>query len=278
MTEKNEIVLSLKPLWENTKLDQKIRDPNLADPEDQKAFADLCSEIPLRRAMGEAYFRIPWVTCPNCQRVWDALTVFGLCVHCIDQGVADEKKQKELGEYLQKTIGRFGIEKYSFENYDAGVGNLLAWEALKDFNHLTDNVFVYGSPGTGKTHLAGAALKRACSQNLSVAWLQPMYVGRTLRSKFPSEEEAIIDDWIRKDVLIIDDIGVGRDLEITLRMIYEITDKRKAARRNGLILVSNEPLDVLGKAFKDIRIISRINGLCRVIHVMGDDRRMKRGA
>lgn len=271
----NELILSLRPVWQNTKLNEKIRDPKLEDPEDALAFSDLCSDIPLRRAMGEAFLRINWIACPNCFTEVNALTETGICIACLDKTVTDETKQRELGLYLQRTIGRFGIEHYSFENYAVDVGNMLAWEALQKFNHQTDNVFLYGTPGTGKTHLAGAALKAAAGKNLSIAWLQPLYVGRTLRAKFPSEEEAIIEDWICKDVLIIDDLGVGRDLDVTLKVLYEITEKRKARKKNGLIIASNEPLDKLAKAFKDARIVSRISELCRVIMLLGEDHRLK---
>lgn len=262
-------------MWERTILSDKIRDPNLENESDAAMFQFLGSPKPVERAYAELYFRTTWVSCPACKTDYNSLAPSGVCIGCEDKKTAEDARQEELGKYLRVTIGPYGIEKYGFDNYDVDAGNIVAWQALRDFNHLTDNIFLYGSTGTGKTHLSGAAFKVACGKNLTVAWLQPLYVGRTLRAKFPEQEEAIINEWVGKDVVIIDDLGVGRDLDVTLRMIYELLDKRKARKRNGLIISSNENLDKLSKAFKDARIMSRITGLCAVINVIGSDGRMR---
>lgn len=262
-------------MWERTKLAEKSREPDLNDQEDVEALKNSKSDNPLIKAMGELYFRIPWTVCPGCKKSWNELTEFDICIACLDKRGMDEQRQVELGRYLKMAIGSYGIERYSFESYKTDAGNFQAFVHMRDFNFHTENIFIHGDTGTGKTHLAGAALKKACGQNLTVAWLQPLYVGRSLRGKFPAEEEALIEEWVRKDVVIIDDLGVGRDLDVTLRMVYELIDKRQKQKKNGLIISSNHDLDKLAKSFKDVRIISRVKGLCRVIPVIGVDKRME---
>jgi DNA replication protein DnaC len=261
-----EAILALRPLWANTPLLDKPREPNPNDPEDVLAQGKTLSQI---------YFRIEWKQCPDSVREWNILHPSGVCIGCHDDAVANEQKQTALGIYLRKTIGVYGIERYSFENFVKDEGNEEALEAMEHFDHHAENLFLYGSCGTGKTHLGGAVLKKSAASNLSVAWLQPLYVGRTLRSKFPSEEEEIIESWVGKDVCIVDDLGVGRDLDVTLRMIYELLDKRRARKRNGLIICSNHSLDTLAKAYKDDRIASRIAGMCRILKIHGADRRLE---
>lgn len=258
-----------------TPLLESPREANPEDSDDQTASAALESEDRFVSQMSKLYFRIPWTRCPDCLREWNCLHPSGVCITCVDEALAKERKQAELGVYLRKTIGVYGIERYSFENFIKDDGNEDAFNAMRDFDPLRENIFLHGSSGVGKTHLAGACLKRACGNNASVAWLQPLYVGRVLRSIFPSAEEEIIESWVSKDVCIVDDLGVGRDLDVTLRMIYELLDKRRARKRNGLIIASNHSLDTLAKAYKDDRIVSRIAGMCRIIQIQGADRRLE---
>ncbi len=262
----SQVILALRPLWESTPLLSEPRAPNPEDIDDISAQGKTLSSI---------YFKIDWQRCPDCLREWNRLHDSGICIGCFDKISETEKLQYTLGLYLRKTIGVYGIERYSFSSFLTDESNDEAFTSMRHFDHTSQNIFLYGSCGTGKTHLAGAALKAACAKNLGVVWLQPLYVGRTLRSIFPSEEEAIIESWVHKDVCIVDDLGVGRDLDVTLRMIYELLDKRRARKRNGLIICSNHSLDDLGKAYKDDRVVSRIAGMCRIIKIFGPDRRFE---
>jgi len=176
--------------------------------------------------------------------------------------------------YLRKVIGQFGIERYSFSSFIKDSENEYAYSKFLSFDAATDNLFLYGDCGTGKTHLAGALLKDACAKNLRVKWCNPMYITRLIKSRYPSEEEGIVDDLVMQDVLVIDDLGVGADLMPTLRLIYELTDKRKARGINGLVITSNLSMEQLRSAYKDDRISSRIAGLCSVIEIRGKDRRL----
>lgn len=160
-------------------------------------------------------------------------------------------------------------------NFETDSRNAYAHEKFSQFRHTDDNLFLYGPCGTGKTHLAGALLKKACAENLTVKWCNPMYITRLIKSRWPSEEEGIIDDLVNQDVLIIDDLGTGSDLMATLRLIYEITDKRRNQKRNGLVITSNLSVEQLAQAYKDDRIASRIAGMCKVIEIGGDDRRIR---
>jgi DNA replication protein DnaC len=197
----------------------------------------------------------------------------GVCVACNDERAASAIRQIRLGEYLQRVIGPFGVTRYRLDNFSVTAGNMEAFKACEDFDHRTDNLFMYGACGTGKTHLAGTILKRACALGLNVKWVNPMYLTRLIKSRWVSDEEAILEDLVLQDVLVVDDLGTGSDLNTTLRAIYEITDKRKAQNRNGLVITSNLSLDLLAQAYRDDRISSRISGLCKMIPLIGDDQR-----
>lgn len=194
---------------------------------------------------------------------------------CLDRRVEDENRQRELGQYLYKVIGRYGVENYNFDTFRTDAGNMFAYDKMKNFSHLKDNIFLNGVCGTGKTHLAGAVLKNVCGKNLRAKWENPIYLTRFVKKYFGQDEDKIVADLVSQDVLIIDDIGVGQDLSTILRLLYEICDKRKANKKNGLIITSNLSMDELGQHYKDDRVPSRIAGLCEIVTIAGVDRRIQ---
>lgn len=255
--------MALKPLLVNTP----------RSPRTDKTPKQINTPLDVEKFLNDVAARAAWETCPLCAMEWNSLTIDGICIACVDKKGSDERHQIELGAYLRKVIGQYGIENYGFHNFETDEGNGFAFSKFKRFDHKTDNLFVYGDCGTGKTHLAGALLKDVCSKNLRVKWCNPMYITRLIKSRYPSEEEAIVDDLVNQDVLIIDDLGVGSDLMPTLRLIYELTDKRRAKKLNGLVITSNLSIEQLAQAYKDDRITSRIAGLCSVFKIEGKDRR-----
>jgi DNA replication protein DnaC len=261
-----EIILALKPLLVNTPRSPRTADTPtaIATPED------------IGRYLDDVQKRMTWVTCPDCNTEWNALTHEGICASCVEARAVREKKQRELGEYLKQTIGPYGIERYSFSSFEKTPLNDYAFRSFEAFDHTRQNLYLYGSPGIGKTHLAGALMKDCCAKNLSVKWANPMYLGMELSGRFPSDQKAIIDGFAAQDVVILDDLGLGEELRAIMKLIYMLTDRRTADKRNGLVITSNLSLEDLAKHFRDDRITSRIAGLCRVIKIDGVDGRVRR--
>lgn len=227
----------------------------------------------LEKYLADVGERTEWVACPQCAKEWNQLTIEGICYGCVDQRDKDAKRQLDLGQYLLKTIGVYGVERYSFGGFDVTSENEYAFRRFKEFKPETENLFVFGPCGTGKTHLAGALFKATCGANKTVRWTNPIYLSRAMRSRWAEDEESFVEWLVSHQVLIIDDLGVGKDTNQALALLYEVIDRRRHKGLNGLVITSNPSLDDLAQGYKDDRIASRIAGMCEVIQIDGKDRR-----
>lgn len=265
-----DIIKALRPLLENTPISptdknwKKIYKTRKSDGDFIKTYMD------------DLGSRMQWVTCPECSREWNNLTEAGICAQCQDTKRDFDRRQTESGDYLPRAIGRFGLARYSFQTFKIHDDNQVAYEACSTFDPKTQNIYLHGLCGVGKTHLAGALLKKAAAEGRTIKWVTPIYLGRGLRSRFANQEEEFIDSVAYADVLIIDDLGVGRDAHAILQAAYEIMEKRRNREQHGLVVTSNLNLDELTKKYGDDRLSSRVAGMCRVVSIKGDDWRIKK--
>jgi DNA replication protein DnaC len=95
--------------------------------------------------------------------------------------------------------------------------------------------------------------------------------------KDPYQEQAVVNDFIAAEVLILDDLGGAPDTAFSQQVLQEILDGRDFQDRAGLIVSSSFSLDALAQKLGRDAIPSRLAGLSQVIEVAGIDRRIRRG-
>ena len=217
--------------------------------------------------------RITWVQCPQCKRTWNALAAQGICITCVDIATEQERMQTVNGTYLMKVLGKWGLEHYRFSSFTITETNEEAYNACQAFDSTKENIYLFGPCGTGKTHLAGSILKTAAAEGKSLKWVTPIYLGRGLRGRWPGDEREFISEVGSHDILVIDDLGVGRDSYAILQCVYEILEDRRMRNQAGLIITSNWSPPQLSKKYDD-RLVSRLMGMCRVIEMGGHDSRL----
>lgn len=198
--------------------------------------------------------------CPDC----------GYSLRSTPCGFCEEARRRK--DYLgnqQKDVdtrrlgGIRAYEDFTLEKFD----NEQAKKACADFPNC--NLFIYGSAGTGKTHLA-TALIREYAPFLST---KPQQIFRRLRDFQKEVETQVIADYVNTRSLLIDDLGTEKVTDFSFSATYEIIDGRWMAKKNGLIITSNLSTDSLVRHIGD-RIPSRIAGMCRIIKLEGRDRRL----
>jgi len=210
--------------------------------------------------------------------VWRSQLVGDLCPACVAILEARREQEQRI-RAMQQALGQLlGGEKpyreFTFERYEIAPGNQLAYERCQRFNPATDNLYLWGPCGVGKTHLAYAIARRCFQKSFSVAIRRPWQLSRQMRMKKPEEEQGLIDDFVHVEVLVLDDLGNGGDTAFSRQILQEILDGRAFKDRAGLVVSSKYPLGGLAERLNDDTIPSRLAGMCQVVEVRGVDHRL----
>lgn len=113
------------------------------------------------------------------------------------------------------------------------------------------SLVLFGSPGTGKTHLAVAAMIEMMSRGRTAKYIScPNLVDRFLRSRSFSSgvtREEILAEMVVPDILVIDEIGlvgsVGVDDQM-LATIYDVVNARYNEMRPIIVCSNGTPSEM----------------------------------
>ncbi len=212
--------------------------------------------------------------------VWHSQLSEGRCPDCVAAREVHRQKEAHTLIVRHKLVQLLGGQKpyreFTFERYEVQPGNRAAYERSRQFDPTSENLYLWGPCGVGKTHLAYAAARRSFEETLAVAILPAAQLTRRVRMRSPLEEQAVIDELTRVQVLVLDDLGVGTDTAFHRQVLQEILDGRDADDRGGLVVTSKFSLDDLAAKLADDSLSSRLAGMCGCVKVIGPDRRLDR--
>lgn len=168
-----------------------------------------------------------------------------------------------------------------------GAGSIYKDASLKDFPaavlgdaDLSSGFYIHGDNGAGKTHLAVALLredlvanKRADSEMIKASKLFTR-IRATYNGIGEETEQGIIEEYANTANLYLDDIGAEKATDWVIEILFRIIDERSENGRRT-IFTSNFSLDELSERLGG-RIADRIAGMCEIIHLPGDSRRLKK--
>ena len=211
---------------------------------------------------------------------WRSQLVDGLCPGCCSALAAEHQKQKQAAAFRKDLIELLGGEKpyreFSFDKFEVVPENRAACDAAKRFNASCKGLYLWGPSGVGKTHLAWAIARTCFESGVSVAIQRAYQISRNVRMKEPSDEQAAVSELVYAEVLVIDDFGTGAMSAFTRQIVQEILDGRDFHDQTGLIVTSQYSLDQLAARLEDDAIPSRLAGLCSIVEIVGEDRRIPR--
>lgn len=228
--------------------------------------------------LGEDYLE-PLHDCPDCQ---DTGYINGEKCHCFRQmEISFLYEQSHIEEMIAK-------ENFSTLSYEYYKGDDLkhfkdAVNISKDFvscfkNHY-QNLFFYGTVGTGKSFLSGCIAKEVLQQGNSVIYFSANGLFETLaRYAFDvnSKETLYIfyKDLYNCDLVIIDDLGTEVTNSFVTSQLFGFLNERHL-RRKPTIISTNLSLEELRDRYSD-RIFSRITSNFTICKLSGPDIRIRK--
>jgi DNA replication protein DnaC len=195
-----------------------------------------------------------------------------------------EALKKQLTERMEIYLRKRGVPR---RYLNARITDFPAhWQKLKE---STTGLFLTGSRGLGKTHLAVALMREM------IFTTQPVYRGGDYKIDFQrmplfvsvpellleirdtfngsgASEKAVIDKYSWVDVLVLDDLGAEKTSDWVLQTLYTTMDRRYREELRTII-TSNLSIEEIEEKFDD-RVASRVAGMCRVCTIKGRDRRI----
>lgn len=193
--------------------------------------------------------------------------------HCPYAKIANNTRRAQIPPmYADKT----------FADYKVDASNANAVKGAKTLQSL----YIFGSPGTGKTFLAAIMGNEFLKMGKSVMFTDTPSLLDQIKSTFDRETEVtlenVMDKLAKVDVLILDDLGTETPTQWAVERLYLVINARYNAQK-PLIVTSNYDLQQAAERMNKpkngeigvtgSRIASRIRGLCKVVQVGGADRR-----
>ena len=146
-----------------------------------------------------------------------------------------------------------------------------------NFKTSYQNLFFYGTVGTGKTFLTNCIAKECIEQGCSVLYfsaasLFDLLARNTFDYRAREELSALCADLYSCDLLVIDDLGTETATAVTLSHFFTCLNER-LLRQKSVIISTNLSLEDCRNRYQD-RIFSRIASNFEFCKLTGPDIRM----
>lgn len=148
--------------------------------------------------------------------------------------------------------------------------------------HKNKSCFITGGAGVGKTVLMAGMIKEYIRDGVPVKWISYTEFIMTLQDLYKKEQAAEELTSVEQaketanfsGILAIDDIGAEKLTEYVRQVTYYIINQREQFLLTTLI-TSNFNLHQIDMQI-DVRVSSRIAGMCDIIKLQGEDKRIKK--
>lgn len=225
--------------------------------------------------------------CPDCK---DTGYIAGQKCHCFKKAIIDLLyAQSNVKEILKKeNFNTFQLSYYSNNRKDPTTGRSsreVMTTALDTCHRYVDtfstdisqNLFLYGDTGVGKTFLSHCITKELIDHTFSVIYFTATELFDVMaKSRFDHEiESRDMDEYILDcDLLIIDDLGTELTNSFVVSQLFVCINER-FLRKKSTIISTNLSLETIVENYSE-RILSRITSNYTMLKLTGDDIRIKK--
>lgn len=168
-------------------------------------------------------------------------SIAGLCDACavvrgkeIEREALQERCKARYGELLNRGLVSAHFRDASFSRSNAGIEalNPEAWVSGRNWDR-SQNLYIHGHIGTGKTYLALCVLRKAFVAGLSVAETTARQFVKI--SDLFRDPTGLMDGWKHADVLLLDDFDKATWNLERIDGLWELLNARMSAGRRTIL-------------------------------------------
>ena len=139
------------------------------------------------------------------------------------------------------------------------------------------SLLLLGGTGTGKTHVAYAAIRALTASGVGCPWdaVTAADLYARLRPRHRIDPEAEFEKYLKVGLLVLDDLGAAKGSEWNEEINYRLINHRYENELPTLITSNVPPKDLAGAMGE--RVASRLREMAKRVVLRGEDRR-KAGA
>lgn len=194
-----------------------------------------------------------------------------------------QKEQRTQYEAYVERLNRSGVPqrflKATFESFTRGKDNEIAFRQISSYQPDQESLFIWGPPGTGKTHLSVAILMGWLRTKPGVFISVPEFIFQVKKSFFNGGYFQFAERMQNVPLLVLDDIGAERltkneeKTAFVRETLYGLINSRYQNKRSTIFTSNFDRMELEEKLGEPI--ISRIVEMSKVTKLDGEDYRLK---
>ncbi len=184
--------------------------------------------------------------------------------HLLEQEMAGRRERRitRLTKAAHLPLGKT-LESFDQKRLPLRIRRQIPHLCAGAFIDRTENILVFGLPGTGKTHLAAALGYEWVERDYSVLFIPTFkLVGGLLRAKRDYELERELRRLDRFQVVILDDLGYVQQSRDEMEVLFTFLAERY--ERRSVVITSNLVFSQWDQIFKDP--LTTAAAIDRVVH------------
>lgn len=236
---------------------------------------------------------LPRCDCEGAQKYWEKYDKQQMEAQ---EREREERRRAVMRERIDTLLKKSGIKKRfqqrTFPNFRCDTpGRKKNYDIAKEYaDHfryhasIGEGLYIEGTNGTGKTHLAAAIALQLIHEGVPVICKTSSDLLTDIKRSFDDDslnEAQILDVYKQVDLLVIDDLGKEQCSDWSMSVLYSILNDRYEDMK-PVIVTTNYNADQLAAALtpkgfdnsKIVAIISRLKETSRVLTMAWEDARI----